>query len=508
LNAALVLGYTRTSWNNGLAVLAESKGWDELEPHEKEAACCLGYDQVTWDGSSSSSSSSSSDDGDCYDEYDFDELPLKVKLAAKRLGYTKSIWDNSGNVPAEDKAWDELSTKEQEAAIVLGYTKEKWDDAPIDSNGVLVASIDNNYDDCDVDELPPMVMQAARDLGYTKVIWDADGDIPADNKDWDELNPQEQAAAQILGYTSDRWDEDNMAESGSVQSPAPVQVLRSLEARNNDNCDFMELPLSLRQAAIDLGYTQYLWDNNLHAESDSKGWDELCLEEQEAAIVFGYNKYTWDGESAEHDGDSDSTPSVAEKYYDYSFHRLPPPAVDAAEYLGYTPSTWDDDASVLAGGKAWDELSVGQQRAAQILGYSQPIWDENSDGDSSSSLSSMPSFLRSHTDESGMEFIPLQISSPSFDVDDGVKYYNWDWNDLPIPIVASAILLGYTQQVNYRFGAVFYVHLLSTTGPARTPNCCTFFLLSNSILLLLSYTTKRLGRWTKAYQPTAKCGTS
>jgi hypothetical protein len=468
LRAALALGYTRSSWNNGLSIPTESKDWNELNADEKEAANVLGYDQQKWDGNSISSSSSSSnslspqDDrpevDNYYDDYDFEELPSAVKLAALDLGYTQSVWDGGGRIPADEKDWDELSSMERAAATVLGYTKEKWDIATDDSRSCpardevnLIQAVSVNYDDFEFDELPPLVKQAAIDLGFTKVIWDTDGDIPAYDKDWDELNPQEKEAAQKLGYTRETWD-DSTSESAASQAHPPVQESRHNETGNYDNCDFMELPPLLRQAAIDLGYTRYLWDNDLPVESDSKRWDELRLEEQEAAMVFGYNRYKWDQEM---DGPneyspsspSDQTDSVSQKYYDYYFHRLPPSAVEAAVYLGYTQTAWDGDGNVAAGNKSWDELSVGEQAAARVLGYSQEEWDENSDDDSS--LSSRPSLFREHLDEAGHEYIPFQISSsPSFDADPQVKYYNWNWDDLPIPILAAATVLGYTKQVS------------------------------------------------------------
>lgn len=464
MRAALTLGYTRASWNEGLPVPAEGKDWDELDAQEKEAACILGYDQRKWDGSSiassSCSSSSSSANGDnCYDDYDFNELPSEVKLAALDLGYTESIWDDGGSVPAEEKDWDELSMREQAAARVLGYTKDKWDVAPSESRGVpqamgeaslIQAVSDSNYDDYDFEELPPQAKQAALDLGYTKEIWDTNGDIPADAKDWDELNQQEQAAAHMLGYTREMWEEHSMTELAALQAPALVEPPRSREAGIYDDCEFMELPPSFRQAAIHLGYTRYLWDNDLPVESDTKRWNELSLQQQEAAIVFGYNEYDWDGvwNQSNDSSHSDETESVPQNYYDYYFHQLPPDAVDAAVYLGYSPTTWDDDGRIAAGEKAWDELSAGEQAAARILGYSEDTWDESSDEDSSS-LSSNPSLFRAHIDDDGREFIPFQISNaPSFDVEPDIKYYTWNWDDLPIPVQAAAVFLGYTKRVS------------------------------------------------------------
>jgi len=47
--AAMVLGYTRASWDAEETCGCEDKAWDDLSAAEKAAAIVLGYDQEHWD---------------------------------------------------------------------------------------------------------------------------------------------------------------------------------------------------------------------------------------------------------------------------------------------------------------------------------------------------------------------------------------------------------------------------------------------------------------------------
>jgi len=65
-------------------------------------------------------------DGDgLYDGSYFNELPVKIKEAARDFGYTKYSWDNDIPIVAESKEWDALTVSEQEAAKMLGYDRQK-----------------------------------------------------------------------------------------------------------------------------------------------------------------------------------------------------------------------------------------------------------------------------------------------------------------------------------------------------------------------------------------------
>jgi hypothetical protein len=57
---------------------------------------------------------------------DWDELNDEQLKAAKKLGYTKDIWDNDKKCPADDLDWEDLSNEQRKAAGVLGYDEDSW----------------------------------------------------------------------------------------------------------------------------------------------------------------------------------------------------------------------------------------------------------------------------------------------------------------------------------------------------------------------------------------------
>lgn len=58
--------------------------------------------------------------------------------------------------------------------------------------------------------------------------------------------------------------------------------------------------------------------------------------------------------------------------YDCWFEELPPRAMKAAETLGYTQETWDDDCSVEYDHKEFNDCSKEEKKSAMILGYD--VW--------------------------------------------------------------------------------------------------------------------------------------
>eukprot|EP00585_Thalassiosira_rotula_P013437 CAMPEP_0196130590 /NCGR_PEP_ID=MMETSP0910-20130528/915_1 /TAXON_ID=49265 /ORGANISM="Thalassiosira rotula, Strain GSO102" /LENGTH=75 /DNA_ID=CAMNT_0041389929 /DNA_START=70 /DNA_END=297 /DNA_ORIENTATION=+ len=62
-----------------------------------------------------------------YEDEDWKDLPDEVKEAAKKLGYTKKMWNGDKEPDLCDEYWDDLDEEHQAAAAVLGYDKETWD---------------------------------------------------------------------------------------------------------------------------------------------------------------------------------------------------------------------------------------------------------------------------------------------------------------------------------------------------------------------------------------------
>ncbi|CAJ1949759.1 unnamed protein product [Cylindrotheca closterium] len=334
-----------------------------------------------------------------YDEYDWDDLPLKIQEAATVLGYTGQMWDADAEPASSNKDWEELTLEEQEAARKLGFNRRKWDS---DQSGVTEEenrSSSTGYDDYDWDELPLAIQEAAKVLGYTKRMWDTDKEPASSNKDWVELKSEEQEAALKLGYDQIKWDGDDQSDDSAngnsksiSKSPvtnsasrSPVPTASSLY----DDMDWNELPAGVQKAATALGYTKVMWDGSKEPRTCDKDWKELTMDEKIAARKLGYDQKSWDGDgkSTNHSAEkpvtkalSDPTPEpVSHPYQGIDWGELPHNVQAAAKTLGYTGRMWETDSTPLVFHKNWKDLISEQQSAAKELGYDEAKWDSDAE---------------------------------------------------------------------------------------------------------------------------------
>ena len=54
-------------------------------------------------------------------------LLYNIQSTAKKLGYTKKLWDGDKEPEVSDEYWDDLTEEQRQAATVLGYDKDSWD---------------------------------------------------------------------------------------------------------------------------------------------------------------------------------------------------------------------------------------------------------------------------------------------------------------------------------------------------------------------------------------------
>jgi hypothetical protein len=102
---------------------------------------------------------------DCTDYWQ--DIPADIQQAAKDLGYTQALWDNSLQPVESNEWWQDLSASQRNAAEKLGYHQTTWDQqpgqSPIDDDndsGRLAknqktdetASVESNHKSKDVDE--------------------------------------------------------------------------------------------------------------------------------------------------------------------------------------------------------------------------------------------------------------------------------------------------------------------------------------------------------------------
>merc|ERR1712161_183207 len=153
------------------------------------------------------------------------------------------------------------------------------------------------------------------------------------------------------------------------------------------------------QAAMILGFTAPLWDNNGRTEHTEKDWKDLSQEQYAAAKTLGYTEQLW----CDDDSDSESV-SVSEysseedganiftnnnNWDQKDWVDLPPNVQSAAATLGFTSALWDADQHTPTNiAKDWNELTATETQAATTLGYTEQTWCQDDSQDSSSSSSS------------------------------------------------------------------------------------------------------------------------
>jgi len=229
-----------------------------------------------------------------------------------------------------------------------------------------------------------------------------------------------------------------------------------------DDLTWFGMTEEARAATMALGYTQNTWMGSGNP-IESKRWDELSNEDRAAANILGYDADIWAQLTKlwARDNDDDSYSSGDSNYYDHSslegtlWINLPSDARRAAETLGYTPTTWNDEAEGPLDDKSWDELTLEQQRAAIVLGYHKESWNEGSDSDSSgSSSSSSDGSGFQNFDHLSWQELPrnareaagkLGHNADSWDQDIKGPWDERRWEELPLEQQFAASVLGYDE---------------------------------------------------------------
>ena len=209
-------------------------------------------------------------------------------------------------------------------------------------------------------------------------------------------------------YTSD-W------ESLSANVVAQNAAL----GKTYDEFDWFNLPENIKEAAIELGYNQRIWEGDAgEPESNSKSWRQLTNKERKAALVLGYTEETWDG--------ADEEPEEEYREEEDSWVKLSTEARNAAKILGYTQAIWDNDGSPPTEDLDWDQLSRREQEAAKALGYTKEKWDGDDDDNDSFQYPIGPARTRSSTRSSSPDYggtNPDSAHSSGGSVLDQIKSY-------------------------------------------------------------------------------------
>jgi hypothetical protein len=129
---------------------------------------------------------------------------------------------------------------------------------------------DTKYEDAFWDDLPSNIREAAMVLGFDKESWDDYGWPESEETSWGDLTLMERNAAETLGYDITSWD-----------------------TKYSDK-NWKDVPKNVKEAAMFVGFTQELWNDDSWPEGLNKDWDELTPAEQKAVMVLGYNKWAWE----------------------------------------------------------------------------------------------------------------------------------------------------------------------------------------------------------------------
>jgi len=219
-----------------------------------------------------------------------------------------------------------------------------------------------------------------------------------------------------------------LPSSQLAQDTAAPSSKELINPKTYEDYSWSRLPLEVQEAAVRLGYTKTMWDEDQEPESSNKDWEQLDLEEQEAAKVLGYDETDWNSEDTE---------MVPKDYDSFSWKELPMRIQEAYGILGYDEDLWDRDKSPATVDKAWDELRRKEQRAAKLIGYTEKTWNED-DSDEKDQL------------EPQDEPAPLLEEAVSNFGDKELKPKDYDdmfWNQLPKKIKEAYEALGYDEDL-------------------------------------------------------------
>jgi len=82
-------------------------------------------------------------------------------------------------------------------------------------------------------------------------------------------------AAEVIGFNQAEWSKDSLPEY--------------------DEYSWRKLPPEVQEAAMFLGYTANMWDNDQDPElCKENDYDDLTSEQKAAAFLLGYDKNKWD----------------------------------------------------------------------------------------------------------------------------------------------------------------------------------------------------------------------
>ncbi|KAG7363083.1 hypothetical protein IV203_026443 [Nitzschia inconspicua] len=155
-------------------------------------------------------------------------------------------------------------------------------------------------------------------------------------------------------------------------TPAPVASEKKTDPKTTDGefSDFetkyeltlwKDLPEDVRNAAIEIGYNEEMWNNNEECHVGGKHWHDLSEAELKAVQTLGWEEKAWE-----------------DQYHHSEWEDLPALQLRAAEAAGYTKTSWSGpphEKPQHLEHSHWDELDVEDQKRMAVFGYTKHEWD-------------------------------------------------------------------------------------------------------------------------------------
>jgi hypothetical protein len=147
LRQAPTQSYLQCSWSelpDGIKAGARRLGYDETlwDRQVEEASTSIGrYNRVTEERSGGNADAAppnasaavahaettlSQAPKEPYFTLDWNELPDRAKIAARRIGYNRKTWNTDGLIPLDAKEWQDLTCRDQQDLATLGYDESTW----------------------------------------------------------------------------------------------------------------------------------------------------------------------------------------------------------------------------------------------------------------------------------------------------------------------------------------------------------------------------------------------
>mmetsp|Transcript_21320 Transcript_21320/g.25716 ORF Transcript_21320/g.25716 Transcript_21320/m.25716 type:complete len:248 (+) Transcript_21320:3-746(+) len=188
--AATILKYNEDSWNNPGTAGVEEYSFERLDDKMRLAVKDLGYSKGTWD---------------CWQNHYFgygwkalEEHDLVQYFAS--FGWTETLWNTVGETPEKWASdWSDLSSTQRNAAESLCYFEENWDKTDLNNWNCSAT----HYSDYDWSELKEQGVQSYLALlGWTEDNWSGNTAPPiTEGKAWNALNQEERIASRQICYS-------------------------------------------------------------------------------------------------------------------------------------------------------------------------------------------------------------------------------------------------------------------------------------------------------------------